>query len=279
MAKSRTIQIFLPDGNPRGVKIAEITNRTIQAVFIPRASVDFALSRDELDNVGVYFLVGESEDSGKPLVYVGETESCASRLRQHNKTKDFWQYGLMIVSQTKSFTKACVKYLEWYCYQQAQKVSRFELENSSQPKEAHLSESRAADLLDNFEDIKILVSTLGYKIFDAIAQSSEKDILYCKGKGAVGKGEYTEDGFTVFKGSTCSLNDTKGFIPPLVKARAGLIDIGILIEQDGYLFFTEDYTFSSPSRAAAMIKASAANGWCSWKYKDGKTLDEVKRQG
>jgi len=279
MARARTIQIFLPDGNPRGVKIAEITNRTVQAVFIPRASVDFALSRDELNNVGVYFLVGESEDTGKPLVYVGETENCASRLQQHNKSKDFWQYAIVMISKTKSFTKSCVKYLEWYCHQQAQKAGRFALENGTQPKEAHLSESRAADLLDNFNDIKILVSALGYKIFDAIEKPTDDDILYCKGKGAIGTGKYTEDGFTVFKGSTCSLKPTKACASALKKKRDVLCSNGILLEQDGYWVFSEDYIFGSPSTAACMIMARNANGWKEWKYKNGKTLDEVKRQG
>ncbi len=278
MAKARTIQIFLPDGNPRGVKIAEITSRTIQAVFIPRASVSFAVSRNELNNVGVYFLVGESEDNGKPLVYVGETENCADRLRDHHKKKDFWQYGLMMVSQTKSFTKACVKYLEWYCHQQAQKAGRFALENSSQPKEAHVSESRVADLLDNFDDIKILVSTLGYKIFDAIEKPTDENVLYCKVKGAVGTGEYTEDGFTVFKGSTCNLEPTKSCASAIKKKRELLYSNGVLVEKDGYLVFTEDSTFGSPSTAACVIIGRNTNGWTAWKYKNGKTLDEVERQ-
>lgn len=33
----RTIQIFLPDGNPRGVRIAEITSRNVKVVLVPRA--------------------------------------------------------------------------------------------------------------------------------------------------------------------------------------------------------------------------------------------------
>ena len=37
----KTIQIFLPDGNPRSVKIAEITSRTVQAILIPRSKLDF----------------------------------------------------------------------------------------------------------------------------------------------------------------------------------------------------------------------------------------------
>jgi hypothetical protein len=37
MGTGTTIQVFLPDGNPRSLKIAEITNRTVQAILIQTA--------------------------------------------------------------------------------------------------------------------------------------------------------------------------------------------------------------------------------------------------
>ncbi len=37
----KTIQIFLPGGNPRGVKIAEFTSRTVQAVLVLSARLDY----------------------------------------------------------------------------------------------------------------------------------------------------------------------------------------------------------------------------------------------
>ena len=43
----KTIQIFLPDGNPRGVRIAEFTSRTVQVVLFPRAQLDYAYGRQE----------------------------------------------------------------------------------------------------------------------------------------------------------------------------------------------------------------------------------------
>ena len=46
----KTIQIYLPDGNPRGLKIAEITSRTVQAILIPRSKLEQAGQRDEFDN-------------------------------------------------------------------------------------------------------------------------------------------------------------------------------------------------------------------------------------
>ena len=57
MSFGTTIQIFLPDGNPRSIKLAEITSRTLQAILIPRAELDEAGARKELRQCSVYFLL------------------------------------------------------------------------------------------------------------------------------------------------------------------------------------------------------------------------------
>lgn len=49
----KTIQIYLPDGDPQSLKIAEITSRTVQAILIPRSKLESAFKREELRNVGV----------------------------------------------------------------------------------------------------------------------------------------------------------------------------------------------------------------------------------
>ncbi|MBE9544443.1 MAG: GIY-YIG nuclease family protein [Proteobacteria bacterium] len=116
MALGKTIQIFLPDGNPRSLKIAEITSRTVQAILIPRAKLDTAAKRRELKNVGVYFLIGSSDEDSKPMLYVGEAEECLIRLKQQNKQKDFWNIAIAIISKTQYFTKTHIKFLEAYCY-------------------------------------------------------------------------------------------------------------------------------------------------------------------
>jgi len=275
----KTIQIFLPDGNPRSIKIAEITSRTVQAVLIPRSKLDEAAMRNELSSVGVYYLFGPVEDEAKPLVYVGEAEDCLVRLKQHNKSKDFWTHALVIVSRTQYFTKTHVKYLESYSYQEVQRVGRFRLDNASNPTTPYISEPMEADLMDNFDTIKVLASTLGYPLFDQIKKPVRKEVLTCKGKDACAEGEYTEDGLVVFAGSTCNLKETKTAGSWIINMRKGLVESGTLIEDAGVYKFTSDHIFSSPSAAAATVLARRANGWIEWKYIDGRTLDEVKRKG
>ncbi|MFA6186584.1 MAG: GIY-YIG nuclease family protein [Phycisphaerae bacterium] len=276
--KAKTIQIFLPDGNPRGVKIADITSRSIKAMLIPRSKLDFAAERDELNNVGIYFLIGRETENAKPIVYIGEAENCRDRLFEHNRSKDFWSVAIAIISSKKDFTKSHIKYLEWLCYQQAGNTGRYQIDNSTTPTKSHITESMEADMLDHFETMKILVSTLGYPIFDEIQKPTTKDVLTCKGKDACAEGEYTEDGFVVFAGSKCNLLEAKSVGTGLSSLRKKLVEDGILVEENNIYKFISDYIFSSPSAAAGTVLAREANGWLEWKYKNGKTLDAVKRQ-
>jgi hypothetical protein len=276
--KGKTIQIYLPDGDPSSIKIVEITSRTVQAILIPRSKLDIAFKREELKNVGVYFLFGNPEGETKDLLYVGEAEECLSRLKQQNKNKDFWNVAIVIISKTQYFTKTHIKYLEWLCYDMAREAARFRMENSNIPNKPFTSESMEADLLDNFETIKILTSTLGHPLFEKIKKPTKQNILYCKGKDAFGQGEYSSDGMIVFAGSKCNLSESSGAPEWILNLRKRLLKEGVLEVEGKVMVFRSDYIFNSPSAAAVTLLGRAANGWTSWKYKDSKSLDEVIRQ-
>ncbi|MCB1086272.1 MAG: DUF4357 domain-containing protein, partial [Verrucomicrobiae bacterium] len=57
----KTIQIFLPGGDPRGIRVAEITTRIVQVIEVPRSLLGDFLKMPESDQVAVYFLFGQSE--------------------------------------------------------------------------------------------------------------------------------------------------------------------------------------------------------------------------
>jgi hypothetical protein len=277
--KPKTIQIFLPDGNPRGIKIADITSRTVQTILIPRPSIEDIAKRPEIQNVGLYFLIGTAEEGAKPILYVGEAENCLKRIKQHNKSNDFWSTAIVAVSKTQFFTKSHVKYLEWYCYDSAKAADRFLLENSTIPTKSYIPEPLEADLMDNFETIKILVSTLGYPLFDIIEKPKQKkDILFCKGKDALAQGEYTEDGMVVFSGSLANIEEAKSIQSWISETRKKLLEQGNIKQEGNVYRFASNHIFSSPSGAAGVVLGRTANGWIEWKYADGRTLDEVKRQ-
>jgi hypothetical protein len=83
----KTIQIFLPGGDPRGIRVAEVTTRIVQVLEVPRSLLGEFLKMPESGQVAVYFLFGESEDGAESKVYVGQTSDLRARLGTHNKEK------------------------------------------------------------------------------------------------------------------------------------------------------------------------------------------------
>jgi hypothetical protein len=276
--RPQTIQIFLPDGNPTSIKIADLTNRMIVAVLIPRNKLVDCGIRPEVRKYGIYFLFGVNEDKAKPIAYIGETEDCFERLKTHNKSKDFWNYAIVTTSKSNTFTKSHVKYLEYLGIKTANEIGRYETDNQAAPAKPYITESMEADLLDNFETIKVLLSTLGFPIFEEIRQTSKnREVLYCKSKDAAAEGELIDDGFVVLKGSKANREESRSAGSWVIGLRKKLLDNDIIGEQNGVYVFKEDFIFGSPSAAAAAVLGRRANGWTEWKTKKGKTIDEVYR--
>ena len=276
--RAQTIQIFLPDGNPTSIKIADLTNRMIVATLIPRNKLSNSSVRQEVRKYGIYFLFGINEEKAKPIAYVGETEDCFKRLSVHHKEKDFWTHAV-VISHKSYFTKAHVEYLEYLCIKSAREIGRYDTtDNKSTPTKTFITESMEADLLDNFETIKILLSTLGYPIFEEIKSADKKrEILFCKGKEASATGALIDDGFMVSKGSIANIEETKTATSWVIGLRKKLIDDKIMVSENGVFIFREDFVFNSPSAAAAAVLGRQANGWTEWKNKEGKTIDSLYR--
>lgn len=130
-ARPQTIQIFLPLGDPRGIRIAEITTRIVQLIEVPRPQLDVFLAMPESEQVAVYFLFGQSDDGAEPRVYIGQTGDLRKRLASHNKDKDFWQRALVLISRTGSLTQTHGLFLEWQCIQAARQAGRYVTENGN----------------------------------------------------------------------------------------------------------------------------------------------------
>ena len=84
--------------------------------------------------------------------------------------------------------------------------------------------------------------------------------------------------FVVFKGSEAKAKTTPSCHEYLITLRKQLIANNILAPNGDRLIFTENYVFNSPSTAGGVILGRSTNGWTTWKSKDGKTLDELKRR-
>lgn len=275
--RGRTISIYMPDANPRGIKICDTKDGIVKAIFIPRNKLADAVKRQELQDPGIYFLIGEPNEIGKPRIYIGEAEALITRIKQHNTSKDFWNSVICFVSEKKNINKAHIKYLENYSCSQAKKINKCELENNTNPTQSSLTEQDQDFVMSFFDDLKLLIATLGFPIFEESKKDQSKTYI-CKGRDAYATGEYTEDGFLVFKNSKANLEESKTAGSWVSGMRKNLFEKGILKQEGSVLIFTEDYLFNSPSASAAAILARRANGWTEWKDKNGKTMDEKIRK-
>jgi hypothetical protein len=282
MTIGRTISIYLPDANPQGIKICEILDSLVKAVLIPRAKLSDAVHNSELAQPGVYFLIGEKDEVGNPSIYIGEAEVLLTRIKTHNIKRDSWNQVVCFVSEKKNLNKAHIKYLENHAWNEAKMAKKCIVENKTEPTQSSLTNSQRDFVLGFFEDLKIIMTTLGYPIFEQTkTKKSKKNMYYCRSKDADALGEYTEEGFIVTKGSKSNLKETLSIMQSIKTFRANLIEKEILKEENGVYVFQEDFTFSSPSTAASVVLARTANGWKEWKIQDGgdiKTLDDVIRK-
>lgn len=308
MPRPQTIQIFLPAGDPRGMRVAEITTRIVRVIEVPRSQLADFLKMPEAQQVGVYFLVGELSEAGLPRAYIGQSGNVGNRLVQHNQGKDFWNRAMVVISLTNSMTQTHALFLEWFAIAEAAKAGRYSLENGNTGSQPYTPSPLQADCHEIHETAAMLLATLGQPIFEPLvnqkpkdkeidtekllaelegmgstpwtnAKNSEQELFYCKSIGVNSIGQYTTEGFVVLKGSQIrteiksSLEDTARS-----KIRNRLIDTGVLTSDGTTLVFTRDHLFGSPSTAASIVTGRSANGWIEWKAANGKTLDEVKRQ-
>jgi predicted GIY-YIG superfamily endonuclease len=279
----KTIQIFLPGGDPQGIRVAEITTRIVQVIEVPRSLLQDFLKMPESAQVALYFLFGEAEDGAEQKVYIGQTGDLRARLAKHNKEKEFWERALVLISRTNSLTQTHALFLEWHGIQEARKVGRYQAENSNSGTKPHTPAPLEADCMEIFETGHTLLATLGFPLFDPVAKRTgparQEESFYCTSSGAKGKGLYTQEGFVVLKGSigrrenVPSINDTAGG-----RLRQRLLDSGVMRPDGDRVVFERDHLFRSPSMAALAVMGRSSNGWLDWKTKDGRTLDEVKRQ-
>ncbi len=279
MKFGKTIKIFLIDGEPNGRMSCELSNWSGKAYKIPRIKIKDCSDREDLTGTGVYLLFGK-DDSGKDQVYIGEAESILKRLNQQLTQKDFWNEAIVFISKDENLNKAHIKYLENRLHDIAKSTNRYSVDNSIIPTQSSISESDRAEMEEFIEYIKMLVNTLGHKVFEEKREFKPKQkqvsFFIKAARGADGQGEPTSDGFVVFKNSKAAATIVNSMTPNFITYRQKLIDEGVLVDRGEYFEFSDDYIFSSPSTAAVMVMGRNANGLTEWKNKDGKTLKEFE---
>lgn len=280
MAFSKTIQMYIFDGNPNGRIMCELSNWNGRIYKISRNELLEFSKRDDSENTGLYFLFGKDENN-IDTVYIGEAEKMLSRLKQHLKDARYWSDCIAVISKDNLLNKAHAKYLEYEFYSLASNAGRAIVVNNNIPTRSSISEYDEAMLQEFISNTKLLVNTLGYKTFDSLEDSSMKRennqvYFYIKTtRGADAKGVVVADGFAILKGSTIASTTVPSMSISLAHLRTTLIEKGII---DSNYKFVKNYIFTSPSLAAAVVMGRNANGRTEWKTKDKKSLKSIEEE-
>jgi hypothetical protein len=272
-----TIKIFLVEGNPEGIRTAEISNWTGKAIAGPRSELASLLKREELLSPGVYLLTGKNAETAQDSLYIGEAESVTKRLRQH-RDRDDWSQVAAIVSKDENLTKAHIRYLEGKLIELAIQAGNAQLQNNASSG-SKLPESDKADMDVFLEKLLQLLPVLGVDLFKIITEipNNSNDLLYCNIKGLKARGRRSTGGFVVYAGSQAVSDGRSGSANWVLKRREELLDKEHLIAKDGFLEFSKDIEFASPSAAGSVIRGGNTNGLTSWKNSAGVSLKVLEQ--
>lgn len=272
-----SIRIFVPNGDPDGLRLVEKSNWSGIGVVFNRSNIKAALGRPEVGRTGVYILVGRSEDNALPIIYVGEGDPVDSRLKSHNSQKDFWDWCVFFVTKDNSLNKAHVQRMECRLLELAREAKQCRLDNANCPSLPTLSEADSADVDSFLLDILSILPLVGLGVFEKVeSRSPDQEVLYLSGRGMKATGYEDAKGFVVREGSELIKEESPTLHNYMVTLRHDLIEAGVIIDAGDRYRFTQDHVFGSPSTASGVILGRPDNGRVSWKSQDGTTLKELQ---
>lgn len=286
----RSIRLFLTDGSPHGLILAEIGNWNGKILSGPRSRIVELLRRPEANRTGVYVQLGpDPEHDDRLLAYIGETDDIAARMRYHlrSDSKDFFDRVAIVVSSDEALTKAHARYLESRLIRLTLDAGTVALTNDTTPDFQRLPEADRADMEAFIEQLRIVLPLVGFDLFRSrrpvmapAQQAGGSPTFEFSTGGASAKARETEDGFVVLSGSTAKSATSATFQAGYRALRERLQADGSLVTGSSpeVLLFTDNVSFASPSAAAAVIAGRSASGPLEWKitqtgqtYRDWRT--------
>lgn len=279
MSSGFTIKIFVPGGAVDGLRIVEKSNWSGRGIVCPRVGYPEYKTRRDFGSTGVYILIGPSDENDLPTVYVGEGDPVKPRLDSHYAKKDFWTRVIFFVSKDENLNKAHIQHIESRLVELAAEAKRCVLENGNSPTPPSLSEMDIAEAEGFLDEMLLCLPILGVSVFSRPEQTQrQNEMLYLKGAEAQAAGYEVADGFVVCRGSVARVSTTPSMHPYVNEIRQSLVERNLFLAEGAQYTLDQDYTFSSPSQAAAVMMGRNANGRVEWKNSAGVTLKELQER-
>lgn len=167
MADPFTIRIFVPDGDPEGIRLIDRMNWTGVGVAFPRTKWSEVRQRTEVQRTGIYILRGYvGEEADLPTLYIGQGDSVRARIDNHVQEKDFWDWGIVFVSASSGLNRAHVTWLEYALVRRANEARQCHLDNSNVPQEPALTEAEKADTQAFLKEVLQILPLVGLRAFE-----------------------------------------------------------------------------------------------------------------
>lgn len=301
--KPRSINIFLLDGDPNGIRVAQISMSTIQAIAFRRNQLRRVREAfPEIERPGVYLLIGSDENEPDRLIaYIGESEGIGSRLYTHNSNdagrdpKAYWTDTVVLISKDENLTKSHARYVEACLIRAVGGNPRWHVPNSKRPSEdaGKLPLPDRAAMEEFVDQTKTLVGALGWDLFREMrgraAEPLEQltttaddpsPVFIFRGEGFSAEMMISQSGdFVVKAGSKARARTTPTIPKGTLALRETLLKSGVLRVDASMLVFASDYSFTSASAAAATVIGASANGRILWKLADGRCYADWEAEG
>lgn len=294
VGSASSISIVLSDGDPDGIRTAEIGVSTIKVIAFRRNQLERACSEfgDYLPKCGVYLLYGQDE-AENDVVYIGESEKVSSRLKFHKgnskEPKDYWLDTVVIVSKDENLTKSHVRFIEAKLIAAVNqnvswKLANNKLTNGNPPLAAKLPQAEIIKMREFIDQAKILTRMIGCDFFKATSGNLANAVADVAPIEASVSPEFRTSGlgydakavvlglsgdWVVKAMSRARITEANCLSNGVRKIREQLKAAGKLVESEGALIFQEDCLFKSPSTAANVVCGTMVNGRNAWKLENG----------
>lgn len=300
MPRSKSINLFLMDGEPTGKIKCSLANWTGVAYKIPRSMLDSARSIKALNQTGVYMLFGADPETGDSAVYIGQAvvrkngEGVVNRWMEHERKtdSDWWTEAVVLTTSNDILGPTDISYLENRLRNLAVKADRYIVRNGNEPNPGNVTEEKESELDEFLYYARLIVGTLNYKVFEPLVSSQivpdvsqsdpvrtsdenvqEGELMRCTVRGADARGRRTPEGFVVLAGSRLASTLTSSAPGAARKAREKYADR----ISDDYIL-QKDTLFNSPSGAAGFAGRASLNGNREWVSETGISLGDLEAE-
>lgn len=108
------VQIFLPNGVPHGIRIAELAGYAAQLTDVPRRLLPSYADLPDRPHQGVYILLDEAGSPPSEL-RIGYSGALSAQLAAHDLDAQGWTRALVLTSRIIGLSEAHGRYLAWLC--------------------------------------------------------------------------------------------------------------------------------------------------------------------